>query len=107
MPMKFPPHPGKGLKDEFEYLGLSTTLAAEVLGVSRMQLHRVLTEQSAISPEMALRLETVIGSSAEHWLRRQASYEVAKLLRNGDNPAQGLRRISVPSKQPAEQPGSV
>ena len=106
MPMKFPPHPGKGLKDEFEYLGLSTTQAAEVLGVSRMQLHRVLTEQSAISPEMALRLEAVIGSSADHWLRRQASYEVAK-LRNGDNPAQGLRRISVPSERPAEQPRLV
>ena len=100
MPMKFPPHPGKGLKlkDEFEYLGLSTTQAAEALGVSRMQLHRVLTEQSALSPEMALRLESVIGSTADHWLRRQASYGLSK-LRNGDNPAQGLRRVSVPAEQ--------
>lgn len=106
MPMKYPPHPGKGLKDEFDYLGLSTTQAAEALGVSRMQLHRVLTEQSAISPEMALRLEAVIGSTADHWLRRQSSYELSR-LRNGENPAEGLKRVPAPTEPTPEQPSLV
>lgn len=91
--MKNPPHPGRGLKSELDFLGLSTTQAANALGISRMQLHRVLTSQSAISPEMALRLEAVIGSTADQWLRMQASYELSQ-IRNGENPAKDLKRIT-------------
>lgn len=102
MPMKNPPHPGRGLKDEFDFLGLTTTQAAEALGVSRMQVHRVVSEKSAISPEMALRLEAVVGSTADHWLRLQSSYDLAQ-LRNAGNPAEGLRRLPTPAAEP-EQP---
>lgn len=96
MKMKNPPHPGTGLKDEFDYLGLSTTQAAVALGVSRMQLHRIITAQSAISPDMALRLEAVIGSTADHWLRRQVSYDLAQMRNNKNHPAHSMKRIPVP-----------
>ena len=48
------------------------------LGVTRQQLHNVLSGKSVISPEMALRLERAIGSSAEHWLRLQSAYDLAQ-----------------------------
>jgi len=63
MPMKNPPHPGLGLKDDFDELGLSLAQAADALGISRSQLHRVVAGKSDISAELALRLEVVIGGT--------------------------------------------
>ena len=77
--MKNPPHPGAGLKDDIEALGLSVAEAATGLGVTRQQLHRVIRGQSGISPEMALRLEKAIGGSADGWLRMQLNYDLAQL----------------------------
>jgi addiction module HigA family antidote len=79
MPMKNPPHPGRLVKDEVEALGLSVAQAAEGLGVTRQQLYRVIKGECAISPEMAMRLEKGIGSSAATWLRMQMNYDLAKL----------------------------
>ena len=64
MPVKNPPHPGAGLKEDIEALGLSVAEAATGLGVTRQQLYRVIRGQSGISPEMALRLEKAIGGTA-------------------------------------------
>lgn len=78
MPMKNPPHPGAGLRDDLDELGLSVAEAAAGLGVTRQQLHNVIAGRSAITPEMALRLEKGIGSSADHWLRLQLAYDLAR-----------------------------
>jgi addiction module HigA family antidote len=78
MPMKNPPHPGVGLKDDIEALGLSVADAAVGLDVTRQQLYRILRGESAISPEMAIRLEKGIGGTAEGWLRMQAAHDLAR-----------------------------
>jgi addiction module HigA family antidote len=95
MPMHTPPHPAEGLKDDLEALSITTAQAAQALGVTRQQLHRVLTQQSAISPEMALRLEAVIGASADHWLRLQAAYDLAQVRMTKGEALKGLRRVGV------------
>lgn len=79
MPMKNPAHPGRLLKDDFEALGLSVAEVAEALGVTRQQLYRVMNGTSAVTPEMALRLEKAIGTSADTWLRMQSSYDLAQV----------------------------
>ncbi len=78
MPMKNPPHPGAGLKDDFEALGFSVAEAAKGLGVTRQQLYRVVNGQCAISPEMAVRLEKAIGGTAAGWLRMQINFDLAQ-----------------------------
>ena len=78
MPMKNPAHPGHLLKDDIEALSLTVAEAAEALGVTRQQLYRVLKGTSAITPEMAIRLEKAIGTSADTWLRMQTAYDLAK-----------------------------
>lgn len=107
MPMKNPPHPGRGLKDDFDELGLTTAQAATALGVSRNQVHRIMTGQSDISAEMALRLEIVIGGTAEHWLRMQASYNAAQVRARAGEFTQGLKRIAAPKAPRLEQPRLV
>jgi len=77
--MKNPPHPGAGLKDDIEALGLSIAEAAAGLGVTRQQLYRIIRGQSGISPEMALRLEKAIGGTADGWLRMQLSHDLAQI----------------------------
>jgi addiction module HigA family antidote len=85
MPMKNPPHPGRSIKDAcLEPLGLSVTEGAEVLGVARHTLSRVINGQAGISPEMAIRLEKAFGGSADSWLRMQAAYDLAQARRHED-----------------------
>ena len=89
MPMKNPPHPGKNvLRTCIEPLGLSITDAAAALGVSRVQLSKLVNEKSGISPEMAVRLSQAFGSTTEHWLRLQMAYDLAQAEK-------GARKIKV------------
>ena len=78
MPMKNPPHPGGLVADEIEVLGLSVAEAAKGLGITRQQLYRIIGGRSGISPDVALRLEQAIGSTAELWLRLQSGYDLAQ-----------------------------
>ncbi|MCR9067468.1 MAG: HigA family addiction module antitoxin [Rhodobacteraceae bacterium] len=94
MPMHSPPHVGAHIQDEIDFLGLSTAKAAEALGVSRQQLHRVLAGKSGISAEMAMRLEAVIGSTADHWMRLQGAYDLAQARQNKAKITKGLRRLT-------------
>ena len=54
---------------------LSITGAAIALGVTRNTLSELVNGKRGISPEMAVRLETVFGGSAESWLVQQAQYD--------------------------------
>ncbi len=93
MSMHSPSHPGDIVRDLIEEAGLTIVAAAELLKVSRAQLTRLLGQKSGISPEMALRLEVVFGSTAENWLRLQDAWELAKVRRNADKITAGLQRF--------------
>jgi addiction module HigA family antidote len=91
MPMKNPSHPGQLIKADLDELGVSIAEAAGVLGITRQQLYRVTKGESAISPDMALRLEKAIGSTADFWLRLQMNYDLAQArLRK---PAADVRKL--------------
>ena len=79
MPMKNPPHPGAGLKDDIAALGLTISEAAKGIGVTRQQLYRVINGECSITAEMAMRLEMAIGGSADAWLRMQMNYDLARI----------------------------
>lgn len=83
MAMKNPPHPGHSIKANcLDPLGLNVTEAAKFLGVARHTLSRVLNGHAAVSPEMAIRLEKAGWSTAEFWLRRQTTYNLAQARRS-------------------------
>ena len=74
-----PSHPGQFVKMEIiEPLGLSVTDAAKVLGVARPTLSALLNQRSALSPEMALRIEKAFGVKMDTLLRMQTAYEIAQ-----------------------------
>jgi addiction module HigA family antidote len=72
--MHKPPHPGEVLR---EYLGETTVTAAAVkLGVNRVTLNRIVTGASGISADMAYRLASAFGTSAELWAGMQLQYDL-------------------------------
>jgi len=82
MPMLDPPHPGLSVRhDCLEPLRLSVAEGARVLGVTRQALNNVVNGKSAISPEMATRLEKAFGGTAAIWLRLQAAHDLAQARR--------------------------
>jgi len=72
-----PPHPGEIIKDAIiEPLNVSVTKFAQILGISREALSRVLNGKANISINLARRLETANFSSARFWLDLQLAYDL-------------------------------
>jgi addiction module HigA family antidote len=72
MDMHNPAHPGEVIREAcLNPLGLTVTAAAAALGVTRKALSDLLNGHSGVSPDMAIRLEKVGWSTADHWLRMQ------------------------------------
>jgi addiction module HigA family antidote len=72
-----PPHLGQFIYDVYlEPSGLSCRYLAKQLDVASSTLNRILKGQSAISPEMALRLSKAIGRTPESWLSMQDNYDL-------------------------------
>lgn len=77
MTMHNPPHPGEFIVATYmEPYDLSCRFLAAKLDVAASTLNRVLKAQSAVSPEMALRLSKSIGRSPESWLAMQHAYDL-------------------------------
>ncbi len=71
-----PPHPGDVLKDGVMETGITVTALALRLGVTRVALSRILNGRAGISADMAIKLTSVFGGSAESWMYMQANYEL-------------------------------
>lgn len=99
MPMKNPAHPGRIVKNAcLEPLGLSVTEGAKVLGVTRQTLTKIINGRSGISAEMAIRLAKAFGSTAETWIRMQASYDLAQARKEESKIK--VRRQHIPAELP-------
>lgn len=84
MPMKSPCHPGELVSASLAEMNLNVAEAAKGIGVTRQQLYNIINAKSAITAEMAVRLEQAIGGTADTWLRMQANYDLAQIrLRRG------------------------
>ena len=75
-----PSHPGDFVRTEIvEELGLTVTKAAEILGVRRATVSDLLNGRSALSAEMALRIEKAFGISMDMLLRMQAWWDASQM----------------------------
>ena len=75
MQMFNPAHPGEVLR-EFLPEEMSVTEAATRMGVSRVQLSRLLNGHAAMSADMAVRVSLLTGTSAESWLVNQVQWDL-------------------------------
>ena len=81
-PDREPTHPGAVLRGTvLPALGLSISEAARQLRTTRANLHRILSGQTGVSPEMALRLGKFCGNGPGLWLRMQQNHDLWHLER--------------------------
>jgi addiction module HigA family antidote len=100
MPMKNPAQPGRIVKSAcLEPLGLSVTAGAKILGITRQTLTKIVNGKSGISAEMAIRLSKAFGSTADIWVRMQASYDLAQARK--DEAKIKVRRQHIPQELPS------
>ena len=81
-PMLNPPHLGKLIRESMDDAGWSVTETAARLGCERGTLSRLLNGRASVSANMALALEDIGWGTADHWMRMQASYELAQARRD-------------------------
>ena len=85
MTMHNPPHPGEFIRETYiEPFDISIRSLAENLGVAASTLARIVSERSAVSPEMALRLSKAIGRSPESWLAMQDNYNLWQVRKSAN-----------------------
>ncbi len=77
-PMQNPPHLGELIRESMDEAGWSVTGTASRLGCQRVTLSRLLNGKAGVSAKMALGLEEIGWGTADHWMRMQASYELAQ-----------------------------
>lgn len=79
--MMNPPHLGELIRESMDDVGWNVTETATRLGCERGTLSRLLHGKSGVSANMALALEGIGWGTADHWMRMQASYELAQARR--------------------------
>lgn len=98
MEMHDPAHPGEVIRELcLKPLNLTVTAAAEALGVTRKALSDLLNGHSGLSPDMAIRLEKVGWSSADHWLRMQLQRDLWEARQRADK----IKVRRLPTPEPA------
>jgi addiction module HigA family antidote len=74
-----PIHPGEIIREIImPEIGMSVTAVAKTIGVSRQMFHAILAEKRPLSAATCIKFAKLIGSTADHWMRLQASYDLKK-----------------------------
>lgn len=72
-----PMHPGTVLNEIYmKELDLNQSQLAEKCGCSPRKINEIVNGKRAVSPEFAIILEDVLGTTAEMWVRIQAEYDL-------------------------------
>ena len=80
-PMLNPPHLGELIREIMDDVGGNVTETAARLDRERRTLSRLLNGKVGVSANTALALEEIGWGTAEHWMRMQASYDLAQARR--------------------------
>ena len=72
-----PTHPGEMLREEFlpDY-GLTVAQFAQRLAVSRQTANELVHERRSVTPQMALRLGMLFGTTPQYWLNLQHNIDL-------------------------------
>lgn len=72
-----PMHPGTVLNEVYmKEMDLNQSQLAKKCGCSPRKINEIVNGKRSISPEFAIILEKVLGTTAEMWVRIQAEYDL-------------------------------
>jgi len=86
LPQNRPPvHPGEMLREEFlAPLQMTQTELARRISVSYPRINEIVNEKRGITPDTALRLSKLFGTTAEFWLNGQRNWDLWHAIRSPD-----------------------
>ncbi len=100
-----PTHPGEILLDDFLMpLDMSQVELARRLGISYPRVNEIINRRRGVTPDTAIRLSRLFGTTPEFWLNGQLEWDLWHALRAIS--AEELERIEpVPASLPLPRPG--
>lgn len=75
-------HPGEYIKDELDARDMSQSDLALELGISKTTISSIIHGRRNITPTIAVKLEEVLGISAEFWMNLQIKYDIDKIKKS-------------------------
>lgn len=103
---KMPSHPGGILKRLYlDTLAISNSQFAEILGVSRKTVSKIVNQRGAITPDMALRLSRAFNTTPDLWLNIQKNYDLWQAYHKSSD-WQKVKTIQSCEAQTAQTPGN-
>lgn len=93
MRMADPAHPGEIIAEALEDLHVGLRQFARAMGIAPSSASRLVSGHAAVTPEMALKLAAVIGSTPEAWLKIQANYSLSQARKSVD--LSNLHRLAL------------
>lgn len=83
LPSNRPPtHPGEMLLEEFlKPMGMTQVQLAELIHTSYPRVNEIINGKRGITPDTALRLSALLGTSAEFWLNGQRNWDLWHAMR--------------------------
>ena len=92
-----PTHPGEMLLEEFlKPYGMSQVDLAERVGVSIQRVNEIVKGKRGITPDTALRLARLFGTTAQFWLNGQLAWDLYQAERAPE--AKAIARIEPMAK---------
>lgn len=74
---RVPTHPGEMLAEEFlKPLGMTQTDLAERIGVSYVRVNELVNGRRGMTPDTALRLSKLLGTTPDFWLNGQLVWDL-------------------------------
>ncbi|HOR28969.1 MAG TPA: HigA family addiction module antitoxin [Candidatus Sumerlaeota bacterium] len=90
-----PTHPGKMLSEEFlKPINMTQTQLAERIGVSYVRVNEIVNARRGITPDTALRLSTLFGTTPDFWLNGQLAWDLYHTRRSPETRA-ALKKIKT------------
>ena len=90
------PHPGEHLREDYLHdYGLTPGALAKAMGLKdRTRIERIVREQQPITPDTALRLAKVFGTSADFWIGLQTSHDLSVAAIRARNELASIRPLT-------------
>ncbi len=99
LPKNRPPtHPGEMLLEEFlKPLGMTQVELAEKIHASYPRVNEIINGKRGITPDTALRLSALFGTSAEFWLNGQRNWDLWHAMRAPSaKTLRSIKRVAPP-----------
>jgi len=91
-----PSHPGAMLRElVLPETGLSVTELAEICGLARNTVSRIVNERGDVTEDIAIRFSCALGSTPAFWLSMQSRYNLWKLEKKKQAEYKKIKRVEA------------